>query len=126
MAVGDDDQAIFSFQGADVGNIQRFRQHYHDPKIIVLTDNYRSAENILSSARDVITQGADRLENTIDGLSKQLTAHANSEDSKVEIQEFSSVSEERAGIAKQIAELIKKWRETRKHHDYCAPPQRTH
>ena len=107
MAVGDDDQAIFSFQGADVGNIQRFRQHYHDPKIIVLTDNYRSAENILSSARDVITQGADRLENTIDGLSKQLTAHANSEDSKVEIQEFSSVSEERAGIAKQIAELIK-------------------
>ena len=32
MAVGDDDQAIFSFQGADVGNIQRFRQHYHDPK----------------------------------------------------------------------------------------------
>ena len=107
MAVGDDDQAIFSFQGADVGNIQRFRQHYHDPKIIVLTDNYRSAENILSSARDVITQGADRLENTIDGLSKQLTAHANSESSKVEIQEFSSVSEERAGIAKQIAELIK-------------------
>ena len=107
MAVGDDDQAIFSFQGADVGNIQRFRQHYHDPKIIVLTDNYRSAENILSSARDVITQGADRLENTIDGLSKQLTAHANSEVSKVEIQEFSSVSEERAGIAKQIAELIK-------------------
>mgnify|MGYP002507728796 FL=1 len=107
MAVGDDDQAIFSFQGADVGNIQRFRQHYHDPKIIVLTDNYRSAENILSSARDVITQGADRLENTIDGLSKQLTAHANSEVSKVEIQEFSSVSEERAGIAKQIAKLIK-------------------
>ena len=107
MAVGDDDQAIFSFQGADVGNIQRFRQHYHDPKIIVLTDNYRSAENILSSARDVIIQGADRLENTIDGLSKQLTAHANSEGSKVEIQEFSSVSEERAGIAKQIAELIK-------------------
>lgn len=107
MAVGDDDQAIFSFQGADVGNIQRFRQHYNDPKIIVLTDNYRSAENILSSARDVITQGADRLENTIDGLSKQLTAHANSEGSKVEIQEFSSVSEERAGIAKQIAELIK-------------------
>ena len=48
MAVGDDDQAIFSFQGADVGNIQRFRQHYHDPKIIVLTDNYRSAENILT------------------------------------------------------------------------------
>ena len=107
MAVGDDDQAIFSFQGADVGNIQRFRQHYHNPKIIVLTDNYRSAENILTSARQVITQGSDRLENTIDGLSKQLTAHADSQESRVEIQEFSSASEERAVVVRQIAELIK-------------------
>ena len=47
MAVGDDDQAIFSFQGANVGNIQRFRQNYHNPAVIVLTDNYRSAEQIL-------------------------------------------------------------------------------
>lgn len=108
MAVGDDDQAIFSFQGADVGNIQRFRQHYHDPKIIVLTDNYRSAADILTAARGVITQGTDRLENTIDGLSKQLTAHASGSGARVEIQEFTSVSEERAGVAQQIAELIKR------------------
>ena len=107
MAVGDDDQAIFSFQGADVGNIQRFRQHYHDPRIIVLTDNYRSAADILTAARGVITQGTDRLENTIDGLSKQLTAHASGSGAQVEIQEFTSVSEERAGVAQQIAELIK-------------------
>ena len=108
MAVGDDDQAIFSFQGADVGNIQRFRQHYHDPKIIVLTDNYRSAADILTAARGVITQGTDRLENTIDGLSKQLTAHASGSGARVEVQEFTSVSEERAGVARQIAELIKR------------------
>mgnify|MGYP000934063995 CR=1 FL=1 len=108
MAVGDDDQAIFSFQGADVGNIQRFRQHYHDPKIIVLTDNYRSAADILTAARGVITQGTDRLENTIDGLSKQLTAHASGSGARVEIQEFTSVSEERAGVARQIAGLIKR------------------
>ena len=108
MAVGDDDQAIFSFQGADVGNIQRFRQHYHDPKIIVLTDNYRSAANILTAARGVITQGTDRLENTIDGLAKQLTAHASGSGARVQVQEFTSVSEERAGVAKQIAELIKR------------------
>ena len=108
MAVGDDDQAIFSFQGADVGNIQRFRQHYHDPKIIVLTDNYRSAADILTAARGVITQGTDRLENTIDGLSKQLTAHASSSGARVEVQEFTSVSKERAGVARHIAELIKR------------------
>ena len=108
MAVGDDDQAIFSFQGADVGNIQRFRQHYHDPKIIVLTDNYRSAADILTAARGVITQGTDRLENTIDGLSKQLTAHASGSGAQVQVQEFTSVSEERVGVAQQIAELIKR------------------
>ena len=108
MAVGDDDQAIFSFQGADVGNIQRFRQHYHDPKIIVLTDNYRSAADILTAARGVITQGTDRLENTIDGVSKQLTAHASGNGARVEVQEFTSASEERAGVAQQIAELIKR------------------
>lgn len=108
MAVGDDDQAIFSFQGADVGNIQRFRQHYHDPKIIVLTDNYRSAAGILTAARGVITQGTDRLENTIDGLSKQLTAHASGSGARVEVQEFTSASEERVGVAQQIAELIKR------------------
>ena len=108
MAVGDDDQAIFSFQGADVGNIQRFRQHYHDPKIIVLTDNYRSVADILTAARGVITQGTDRLENTIDGLSKQLTAHAPGSGAQVEVQEFTSASEERAGVTKQIAELIKR------------------
>ena len=108
MAVGDDDQAIFSFQGADVGNIQRFRQHYHDPRIIVLTDNYRSAADILTAARGVITQGTDRLENTIDGLSKQLTAHASGSGAQVQVQEFTSVSEERAGVARQIAELIKR------------------
>ena len=108
MAVGDDDQAIFSFQGADVGNIQRFRQHYHDPKIIVLTDNYRSAADILTAARGVITQGTDRLENTIDGLSKQLTAHASGSGAQVQVLEFTSVSEERAGVARQIAELIKR------------------
>ena len=108
MAVGDDDQAIFSFQGADIGNIQRFRQHYHDPKIIVLTDNYRSAAGILTAARGVITQGTDRLENTIDGLSKQLTAHTSGSGGRVEVQEFTSASEERAGVARQIAELIKR------------------
>ena len=74
----------------------------------MLTDNYRSAADILTAARGVITQGTDRLENTIDGLSKQLTAHASGSGAQVEIQEFASVSEERAGVAQQIAELIKR------------------
>ena len=106
MVVGDDDQAIFSFQGADIGNIQRFREQYDDPNIIVLTDNYRSDDKILQTARQVITQGADRLENVIPDLSKDLTAHAEDPNAKVKVQEFNTLSEERAGVAQQISEMI--------------------
>ncbi|MDO4712681.1 MAG: ATP-dependent DNA helicase [Candidatus Saccharibacteria bacterium] len=106
MAVGDDDQAIFSFQGADVGNIQKFRRFYADPPIVVLTDNYRSADVVLTAAREVITQGSDRLESTIDGLSKQLTPHADATGANVTLTEYASPSEERAGLARQIKRLI--------------------
>mgnify|MGYP000040393289 FL=1 len=106
MAVGDDDQAIFSFQGADISNIKRFREQYRNSKIIVLTDNYRSHADILTASRAVITQGADRLERSIPELSKQLTAHASPEKAEVNVREFSSPLEERSGVAKQIAEMI--------------------
>jgi len=106
MAVGDDDQAIFSFQGADVGNIQRFREHFNNPPIVVLIDNYRSTPNILAGARKVITQGEDRLENTIADLSKELTPHVSASD-EINIQQFSSPNEERTKVACQIKKLIK-------------------
>lgn len=106
MAVGDDDQAIFSFQGADVGNIQRFRKQYHDPEIIVLTDNYRSDSSILSVARSVITQGQDRLEQTIVDLSKELTPWFSHTEAKVAINQCLSEDNERATVTKDIAELV--------------------
>ena len=106
MAVGDDDQAIYSFQGADVGNIQRFRTEYHDPEIIVLTDNYRSAAPILGAARQVITQSTDRLEHTIEDLSKELTPHAKYSTSSVELREYPSVETERASVAAAIRARI--------------------
>ena len=106
MAVGDDDQAIYSFQGADVGNIQRFRTQYHDPAIIVLTDNYRSAVPILETARAVITQGTDRLEHTIEDLSKELTPHAMPDNPSVGLCEYPSPDAERAGVAASIRQRI--------------------
>ncbi|HTK39791.1 MAG TPA: ATP-dependent DNA helicase [Patescibacteria group bacterium] len=106
MAVGDDDQAIYSFQGADIGNIQRFRTEYDDPVRIVLTDNYRSAPVILESSRAVITLGSDRLENTIDDLVKELTPHVDSEQASVELHSFSSSDEERLGVAEAIKATI--------------------
>lgn len=73
LVVGDDDQAIYSFQGADIGNIVGFKDVYLLAKIIPLTDNYRSSSPVLKHLRDIILQGTDRLENHIPDLNKELT-----------------------------------------------------
>lgn len=106
MAVGDDDQAIYSFQGADIGNIQRFREFFDDPQIIVLTDNYRSTDQIIDVARSVITQGVDRLENTITDLSKELTPWFNYPETKVEVSEYPTPDNEKIGLVQEISRLI--------------------
>jgi len=74
MAVGDDDQAIYKFQGAEVSNIIHFREQYRDPTVITLTENYRSTQDILDVARFVITKGEDRLERYMDDIEKQLVS----------------------------------------------------
>ena len=55
MAVGDDDQAIFAFQGADSSNLLTFQQHYN-AKVINLEDNYRSNQEILDFSRRIADQ----------------------------------------------------------------------
>lgn len=107
MVVGDDDQAIYSFQGADVGNIHSFRDIYEQTKLVVLTDNYRSTETILSHARHVITQGEDRLENRLRELDKTLTAHQVNTDTQVTLVELPSAGNERSWIAQDITAAIK-------------------
>jgi len=74
MAVGDDDQAIFKFQGAELSNIIKFTESYPNTKIITITSNYRSTQDILDLARYLITQGAERLENRMPGIDKNITA----------------------------------------------------
>ncbi len=107
LVVGDDDQAIYSFQGADISNIVGFRSQYPMTKIITLVDNYRSAPPILTQARDVIIQGGDRLETRIPGLDKTLTPHVKVSDSKVELIETDTASDERTWLVKRISTLIK-------------------
>ena len=106
MAVGDDDQGIYGFQGAEISNVQRFREHFDDPDIIVLTDNYRSSSEILSVAREVITQGEHRLESKLDGLTKALTSHSAAGPDPVLVA-YQSPDAERAGVASEIASLIR-------------------
>lgn len=107
MVVGDDDQAIYSFQGADIGNILDFKKHYKNAKLITLIDNYRSAECILTAAREVITQGSERLENQIDELDKNLSPHALPEKPNAEIVTLPSEGSEREWIARDIKDKLK-------------------
>ncbi|MCX6754406.1 MAG: ATP-dependent DNA helicase [Candidatus Nomurabacteria bacterium] len=72
MVVGDDDQAIYRFQGADISNIKDFHLVYESVKIIVMTENYRSGQNILDLARTIIVTGSNRLEDIIEGINKKL------------------------------------------------------
>ncbi|QLB12926.1 ATP-dependent DNA helicase UvrD [Bisgaardia hudsonensis] len=61
MIVGDDDQSIYGWRGAQVGNIQRFLEDFHQAKTIRLEQNYRSSANILQSANELIANNTDRL-----------------------------------------------------------------
>ncbi len=74
MAVGDDDQSIFGFNGAELNNMLFFERSYTAPKRIVLHDNYRSSQALLETAEKIINQAEDRLVNRVEGISKTLIA----------------------------------------------------
>lgn len=119
MVVGDDDQAIYGFQGATVGNIHSFIETFPTAPRIVLKDNYRSTEDILTHSRSVITLGQERLERLLPGIDKTLTAHMKQGTAKadssagpasniddVQLIELSSASDERRFVVDNIKERI--------------------
>jgi DNA helicase II / ATP-dependent DNA helicase PcrA len=61
MVVGDDDQSIYRFQGANIENMLGFSVRQKDAKIIVLEDNYRSTQTILDTATSLISNNSERL-----------------------------------------------------------------
>ena len=101
MAVGDDDQAIYEFQGALSTNLVDFQKHY-EANVIPLVDNYRSTQEILDFSRKIINQAPDRF------ADKELVAHKKAlEVSQIARHEFLSSDMEYAFVAEKIAELIK-------------------
>ncbi len=106
--VGDDDQAIYKFQGAEISHIMRFRDSaYKDVVTIVLDKNYRSTQKILTLARTLITQGKGRLENKYKDIKKVLTSENKSlPEGTVTITQTTSDVAEYAHVARSIRKAL--------------------
>jgi len=63
--VGDEDQSIYAFRGANIANIRRFQDDFTDPSMILLEQNYRSTNTILEAANQVIRGNKDRIEKNL-------------------------------------------------------------
>lgn len=107
--VGDDDQAIYRFQGAEISNIHSFKELYRDVETIVLTENYRSTQRILDFARAVVLQGVNRLETRYKDLKKDLVARNEKlPKGEIHVLPFQTEEEEYSCIADTVAALLKK------------------
>lgn len=93
--VGDDDQSIYKFRGADVNNILDFEKYFNNAKIIKLEQNYRSTQKILDVANEVIKNNAGRKDKRLWTSVKDGT--------KVIFNVYENGYEEARGIAEDIA-----------------------
>ncbi|MEO6578737.1 MAG: ATP-dependent helicase, partial [Candidatus Limnocylindria bacterium] len=106
--VGDDDQSIYRFRGAALGNILGFRDAYPKAASVVLVDNYRSRQPILDAAHRLISHNdPDRLE-VREGLDKRLRARIRFDRPEpargpIEVQAFATGSDEADAVANRIA-----------------------
>jgi len=109
FVVGDDDQSIYRFQGANIENMLEFANTYTDHlKTVVLTNNYRSTQPILDISKTLINQNEERLVTQIKGLTKELISSNLALSTLTEqpaIREYNSVKEEMAGITNTVFEL---------------------
>ncbi|HSX28859.1 MAG TPA: ATP-dependent DNA helicase [Candidatus Saccharimonadales bacterium] len=107
LAVGDDDQAIYSFQGAELSNILSFHAQYQDVKVITLTENYRSRQAVLQAAKFVIEQSSERLVAQLQGVTKDIVARNETlPEPTIAHHRFASAEQQRQWVADQIAKLI--------------------
>ena len=98
--VGDDDQSIYKFRGADIRNILDFEKVYPDAYVVRLEQNYRSTQNILDAANAVIAHNTSRKEK------KLWTDHG--EGSRIHFRQFASGTDEASFIAEDIGRRLRR------------------
>jgi len=104
FAVGDDDQAIYGFRGADIDNIMRFTDHFNVAKPLALIQNYRSGQPILDAAYRLIRHNdPERLEAKL-GLNKQLKAQTT--EARVSFTPYRTVTDEQSGVIALLAQRL--------------------
>ena len=96
--VGDDDQSIYRFRGANIGNILNFEQFFPDAEVIRLEQNYRSTQNILNAANAVISHNKGRKEKTL--------WTDNGEGEKIRFRQFMNSFEEAEYVAGIISQKV--------------------
>ena len=102
--VGDESQSIYGFRGADISNILNFEKEFPNAKIVKLEENYRSTQNILSAANEVIKNNKSKID-------KNLWT-GNDEGHKIEYRTLNNEYEEVEYIVDAIDELCKKEKKT--------------
>lgn len=104
MAVGDDDQSIYKFNGAELNNLLTFKRSYPSAEVIVLTDNYRSSQVILDTAAKVVDQIDDRLVTRMPEVQKILTAkNEPATQGIIEHRSYATREQQLSAIARDIA-----------------------
>jgi len=98
--VGDDDQSIYSWRGAEIKNFLEFDKIYKDTKIIRLEENYRSSQNILNVASELISNNENR-------LGKELRSNQN-EGELINLNCFKNGKDEATDISKKLENEISK------------------
>jgi len=98
--VGDDDQSIYSWRGAEIKNFLEFDQVYENTKIIRLEENYRSTQNILSVASNLISNNENRVGKTLKATMDK--------GELVKLNCFKNGKDEATGISDEIENIKKK------------------
>lgn len=109
MAVGDDDQSIYKFNGAELNNLLSFERMYPATRRVVLRENYRSTQEVLDTAKRIIEQANDRLVTRDKTIRKDIHA-VNEPLGAREIRHLSypTMEHQYMGIARRISELRSK------------------